>query len=108
MNRIGVDSLTPFLCAARHCAEARIFKLLVERGADRTAIDSAGNSALHLAAAAGNLTAIKFTIQAGRNPNVKRKSDEQTPIMAAAKSQFLKLFIYITTHPGFISMNFTY
>ena len=86
MNRSGAGASVPFLCCARHCGDVRVFKLLLDRGADRSATDDAGNTALHVASGAGNKVAIRFIVEAGINANVKRKSDEQTPIMAAAKS----------------------
>ena len=86
MNRIGVLGMTPFLTCVRHCREARFFKLLVERGALRSAKDDAGNTALHIAASAGNEAGIKYLVDAGINANARREQDDQTPIMAAAKS----------------------
>ena len=71
--------------------------VLIDNGARVDTADKAGNTALHIAAQAGDVESVKLLLAKGANPNLKsiklppgkgffRQIGEQTPLMLAARA----------------------
>ncbi len=82
----GIANMTPLLCAVEHYTEdqdheetALVIRILAHLGADLEAVDSAGRSALVIAAASNQPRLIRLLIELGADPQ-RATSDGKTPL----------------------------
>jgi Ankyrin repeats (3 copies) len=72
------------MCAAKR-NQSEAVALLLRRGASPNATDASANTALHLAAAEGHISAIAALLQGGANPTVLNNR-KQSPLDVAMRS----------------------
>lgn len=77
-----MEGCRPLHLAMYHNADARVLEQLLGCGVDITAVDGSDASALHLAAAAGNVAAVERLLAAGLDIE-QRDLQGHTPLMAA-------------------------
>lgn len=61
----------PLLCHAANSGDVELLEGLRENGANLSAIDYSGRSALHVAASAGHANAVKYLLKHGVNVHVR-------------------------------------
>lgn len=79
--------LSPFLLALG-CRSLKCIELLLDHGADITAVDSSGNSALHLAVRNNHIDVVKFVLDQGLGIDRKNVIDETALHVAAKMGKF--------------------
>jgi len=78
----------PMLNIACQLNEGEIAKQLLQQGAKVDAVDKAGFSALHRAAAKGHLTIVKTLLANGANINAVNKNHESALYLSAAEGRY--------------------
>ncbi|KUL91459.1 hypothetical protein ZTR_01567 [Talaromyces verruculosus] len=95
--RLETASLIPLHVAARH-GRAEICKILLNSGADLSARDGVGNTALHEAAASGSLETVRLLVENGADVHAISK-DGSTPLHSAATNHnTADVTDYLTKH----------
>ena len=83
----GIDNLDGRLIPALKNKDKKFAQTLILNGANVNVADSDGNSVLHLAMYCNDFALIKYIIAAGADVNAVNKTESQTPLFYAEKSE---------------------
>ncbi|VDM95139.1 unnamed protein product [Thelazia callipaeda] len=72
----------PLLCHAANTGDVEVLEALRENGANLSAVDYSGRSALHVAASAGHLDAVKYLLAQGVSAHLRDNRDENALVCA--------------------------